>query len=193
MRTCSRARRGTDLKHPRRRHAASLTLAAILVLFAATAASAQPDTYPPMTDGQAGALALRNACKSDIQRFCASELAPGGRILECLRAHGDAISPVCRETAGALRAGGASGLDIPPGAGGPPPPSGRDMPPPGRDMPPWAAMLAARDACMMDAQRFCSHVVPGGGRIIRCLMAQRDAVSRHCRDAMAAARDALGY
>jgi hypothetical protein len=175
------------------RHAALLTLAAILALFTATAALAQPDTYPPMTEGQAGALALRNACKGDIQRFCARELAPGGRILDCLRSHGDAISPVCRETAGALRAGGASGLDVPPGAGGPPPPSGRNIPPPGRDMPPWAAMLAARDACMMDAQRFCSDVVPGGGRIIRCLMAQRDAVSRHCREAMSAARDALGY
>jgi hypothetical protein len=131
--------------------AALLTLAAILALFTATAALAQPDTYPPMTEGQAGALALRNACKGDIQRFCARELAPGGRILDCLRSHGDAISPVCRETAGALRAGGASGLDVPPGAAAAS--SGRNMPPPGatcrRGPRCWP-----RDACMMDAQNF---------------------------------------
>jgi hypothetical protein len=165
--------------------AASLMLAVILTLFTGAAVLAQPDTHSPMTDGQAGALALRNACKNDIQRYCASELAPGGHILDCLRAYGPVISPVCRETVAALKSGAPSGLDMPPAAGGPPPA--------GRDMPPWAAMLAARDACKTDAQRLCSDVVPGGGRIIRCLMEQRGQVSRHCLNALSAARDALGY
>jgi hypothetical protein len=161
---------------PACRRALLLAAAAIAMSLAALPAAAQPGPY--MSDEQAGALALRNDCRPDIQRYCGETVAGGGRILNCLRDYRSVISPVCRQTLDVILRGGPVA---------PPPPAVE----PG--MPPWAAMLAARDACRVDAERLCSQVIPGGGRIIRCLMAQRDKLTPRCREAMSAARDALGY
>ena len=40
---------------------------------------------------------------------------------------------------------------------------------------------AQRTACKADYERYCSGVMPGGGRIIACLNKQRDALSPACR------------
>ena len=40
---------------------------------------------------------------------------------------------------------------------------------------------AQRTACKADYDRYCSGVMPGGGRIIACLNKQRDALSDACR------------
>jgi hypothetical protein len=50
---------------------------------------------------------------------------------------------------------------------------------------------AARDACRHDARRLCRFVLPGGGRIVRCLGAQMDVLSPGCYDAMASLREAI--
>lgn len=61
--------------------------------------------------------------------------------------------------------------------------------PPRYDIP---AVRTAISACNADVAKYCPTVVPGGGRIIRCLAANRDQITPFCRDSILAARSALG-
>jgi hypothetical protein len=45
-----------------------------------------------------------------------------------------------------------------------------------------------RTACRQDAQRLCTGIAPGEGRIVRCLVERGDEVSPVCRSAMAEQR-----
>jgi hypothetical protein len=49
----------------------------------------------------------------------------------------------------------------------------------------------AINACMADQSRLCSDVVPGQGRLVRCLAAQGGRLSQTCASAMQKASDAL--
>jgi hypothetical protein len=55
------------------------------------------------------------------------------------------------------------------------------------------AVRAAASQCQGDIQKFCPNVQPGGGRIVRCLVANKDGVSAQCRDSILKAKAALGY
>jgi uncharacterized protein GlcG (DUF336 family) len=50
---------------------------------------------------------------------------------------------------------------------------------------------AAVNACLSDSARLCANVVPGQGRIVRCLAQQPDQLSTACATAMQKAGDAL--
>jgi hypothetical protein len=45
---------------------------------------------------------------------------------------------------------------------------------------------AVRQACAADLQRFCRDVLPGGGRLLRCLSRHADVVSQPCFQALTA-------
>jgi len=53
------------------------------------------------------------------------------------------------------------------------------------------AVQAAMSACMADRDRLCAYVLPGGGRIVRCLAAKSDQLTPNCHARMEQARDAL--
>jgi hypothetical protein len=48
-----------------------------------------------------------------------------------------------------------------------------------------SALAVLRAGCSADAQKFCSNVAPGGGRIIACLKENKDALSDQCKQAAA--------
>ena len=48
-----------------------------------------------------------------------------------------------------------------------------------------AALAILRAGCSADAQKFCSNVQAGGGRVIACLKANRDSLSDQCKQAAA--------
>jgi hypothetical protein len=52
-------------------------------------------------------------------------------------------------------------------------------------------MRAAINACMADQERLCFDIVPGNGRIVRCLAAQGDRLSVACATALQKASEAL--
>lgn len=55
------------------------------------------------------------------------------------------------------------------------------------------SLRAAWADCAQDRRRLCSHVVPGGGRIVRCLMDKVESAAPQCRrhiDKVLAADDA---
>jgi hypothetical protein len=51
---------------------------------------------------------------------------------------------------------------------------------------PGERLRAVRMACAADYQRFCRDVLPGGGRIIRCLTRHADVLSQPCFQALTA-------
>jgi predicted transcriptional regulator len=53
------------------------------------------------------------------------------------------------------------------------------------------AVQAAMRACAADRDRLCASVIPGNGRIVRCLAAQPAQLSPTCKSAMEQARDNL--
>ena len=50
---------------------------------------------------------------------------------------------------------------------------------------------AAVSACRSDQLRLCADVIPGNGRILRCMAAKSDLLSVACASAMQKASDAL--
>jgi hypothetical protein len=64
-------------------------LASIGIAFAA-----DPPPNPPPGKGDRRALA--EACRADVERFCASVEKGGGRKMMCLRDHASQLSPACR-------------------------------------------------------------------------------------------------
>lgn len=53
------------------------------------------------------------------------------------------------------------------------------------------AVSAAIEACSGDRWRLCGGVIPGGGRIVRCLAANEEHVSQRCQRAMAEVRETI--
>ncbi len=64
-----------------------------------------------------------------------------------------------------------------------------------QSLPPEAtnpAVRAAAAACGPDIRKFCVGVVPGGGRIVRCLVENQSGLSPSCASGLIAAKAALG-
>jgi len=86
----------------------SVRISGLAALFATLVAVGPATAQMNVTASQrATAMALREACGADHDRFCAQVSPGGGRILACLEAHTEALSPTCRAAlpqARALRA-----------------------------------------------------------------------------------------
>jgi hypothetical protein len=82
--------------------ARSVTLAAALLVAGSYVATAQTQAPAgqPAAPQRAGAA---QACKPDIQKFCASVQPGGGRIAACLKDHAADLSADCKKAAAQQR------------------------------------------------------------------------------------------
>ncbi|MGE0062772.1 MAG: cysteine rich repeat-containing protein [Xanthobacteraceae bacterium] len=96
---------------------------------------------------------VQAACKTDIQRRCKNVTPGEGRILYCILAYGDKLTPTCAGTM----------IEV-----------GRDVS--------MAMNDAARtaDACYDDIEKLCPNVPEGEGRIAQCLIDNKPKLASAC-------------
>jgi hypothetical protein len=106
---------------------------------------------------QAAVGKVQAACGDDVRRYC-SEVTPGeARLLLCMQAHEDKISPTCdRALFEASRNLGRIAHQV---------------------------ELAA-DACWNDIEKHCSAIAPGNGNVLQCLAKNKADVSQACQRAV---------
>ena len=100
---------------------------------------------------------LESACAKDIKKYC-KDVTPGeGRLIYCMQAHEDKISPQCTFELEDELTGVQNSLDD---------------------------LKNAISACKAEITGICGKVVPGQGRIAACLLANKSTASKDCADAI---------
>ena len=100
---------------------------------------------------------LEKSCSADIKKYC-STVTPGeGRMIYCMQAHEDKISPGCAFDLQDVALNLQASMD---------------------------ALKDAVNACRADILSVCGKVQPGNGRIAACLIANKTTVSKSCGDAI---------
>ena len=94
------------------------------------------------------------ACEADIKTFCSQVTLGDGRLLACMYAHEDKISPECDVAI----ADAADQLD-------------------------WflSSVREALETCAPDIQKHCADVEAGQGRIYACLRIKKDKIGDDCK------------
>lgn len=145
-----------------------LRLLAMIVLFPlgtgiSSIAYAQTDVMNAILNRLAAGLKqLEASCGADIKKYC-STVTPGeGRILYCLQAHEDKISPACEYDLNELEVQFETTADH---------------------------LRQAVNACQGDIAKLCAKTQPGQGRIAACLAANRTLVSKTCVQAVQTLQD----
>jgi Cysteine rich repeat len=129
-----------------------------LVILSVGSASAQTDITKAIQEKLAAEAAkLENSCADDIKKYC-SDVTPGeGRMIYCMQAHEDKISPKCT-------------FDLEEAA---------------TDVQLSADNLKdAITACHAEIAGVCGTTQPGQGRIAACLIANKSTASKNCVDAL---------
>lgn len=152
---------------------------------AATPAAAPKATTPPQKPTDAQTAAVRNACRSDYEKNCASVPPGGAASLQCLQKSMSKLSPGCQKAVSAVGGGGAGSTPTAATTAAP----AADAPAPAplvlRPMRPREELFVLRSACGADVQTLCGGVAPGGGRIVQCLAVRASSLSPACKDVLA--------
>ena len=132
--------------------------ALLLGVTLSSAVQAQTDGTAAMLQKVTAAIQnLEKSCGKDIRKFCRNVTPGQGRILFCMQAYEDKISPKCafdlRETESNIQTVAAQ-------------------------------LQQATEACGADIAKLCGTTQPGQGRISACLAAQSAAVSPGCAAAV---------
>jgi hypothetical protein len=130
----------------------------LLAVLSTGAASAQTDTGKAIMEKLTARVAkLESVCAKDIRKYC-SNVTPGeGRMIYCMQAYEDKISPKCVFE---LEQAAASVL---------------------------TAADALKDgliACKAEITGVCGKTQPGQGRIAACLLANKSTASAGCTEAI---------
>lgn len=131
-------------------------LATAAVVFAITAtANAQTQLQSKLETRLNAALKkVQTACDEDLRKYC-GEVTPGeGRLLLCLEAHEDKIGTKCDYSLFEASRNLDKALDT---------------------------VADTADACWNDIEKYCANTPEGGGHIIQCLSAKKEALAPTCR------------
>ena len=137
---------------------AKLGILPSLAILSTGSVSAQTDTGKAILEKLTAKVAkLESACAKDIKKYC-SNVTPGeGRMIYCMQAYEDKISPKC---AFELEAAATSVLST------------------------GDALKDAVMACKAEITGVCGKTQPGQGRIAACLLANKSTASRGCAEAI---------
>jgi len=109
--------------------------------------------------GGRAAAAAPAGCQAEVQKFCPTIPAGGGRVLVCLQEHASQLSPDCqKELQGAQRHAEKRRANR-------------------------AAAGAWVSPCTGDIQKLCQGIAAGAGRIAECLGQHQAELSEGCRAA----------
>jgi Golgi apparatus protein 1 len=109
-------------------------------------------TVPSAALAQQTALAAD--CANELKTYCAQVLPGGDRLVACIIAYEDKVSPRCQLTA--YLASGTLGTRM-------------------------KELQALGKICSADILQYCSTVPPGGGRIYDCLKSHKATLNDECR------------
>ncbi|MET0868838.1 MAG: cysteine rich repeat-containing protein [Pseudorhodoplanes sp.] len=139
-------------------HSVAKAGALLLAVTLSSAAQAQTDGTAAILQKMTAAIqSLEKACGNDIKKFCRNVTPGQGRVLFCMQAYEDKISPKC---AFELREAEVNIQTV------------------------TAQLQQATEACRADIAKLCGTTQPGQGRISACLAAQSAAVSQGCSAAV---------
>ena len=105
----------------------------------------------------AGIKKLESSCGGDIKKYCRTVTPGEGRILHCMQAHEDKISPGCAFVLNEVALQAQTTADH---------------------------LREAVNACRGDIDKLCAKTQPGQGRIAACLAANKASVSKDCVEAV---------
>jgi Cysteine rich repeat len=100
---------------------------------------------------------LENSCGEDIKKFCSTVTPGGGRIVYCMEAYEDKISPKCAYELDEVEVDLQTTSD---------------------------QLKEAVRACQSDITKLCGQTAPGQGRIAACLAANKASVTQICVEAV---------
>ena len=137
---------------------ARLGVLPLLFILSVGSASAQTNLGKTIVEKLTAKITnLEKACASDIKKYCRSVTPGEGRMIYCMQAHEDKISPKCAfelgETSGSVQA--TSDL-----------------------------LKDGAIACKAEITGVCGKTQPGQGRIAACLIANKSTASKGCADAI---------
>jgi Golgi apparatus protein 1 len=136
----------------------TLGLSSLLAILSVGAASAQADLGKALLEKLTARVAkLESACASDIKKYCKTVTPGEGRMIYCMEAHEDKISPKCTFELGEAATGVQTAAD---------------------------ALKDAVIACKAEISGVCGKTLPGQGRIAACLLSNKSTASAGCVDAI---------
>jgi hypothetical protein len=137
---------------------AKLGILPLLAILSTGSVSAQTDVGKTILEKlKAKAAKLESVCAKDIKKFC-SNVTPGeGRMIYCMQAYEDKISPKCVFELEATATSVLTTAD---------------------------ALKDAVIACKGEITGVCGKTPPGQGRIAACLLANKSTASSGCAEAI---------
>jgi hypothetical protein len=96
----------------------------------------------------------KNACKDDAKKFCAGIRGGRGRIWSCLKQNEAALTPACQVHLQQMK----ERLE--------------------------KKKEQVTSACYEDKEKFCKDVLPGDGRIARCMQEHREQLTPACQETL---------
>ena len=130
----------------------------LLAIFSIGSVSAQTDTGKAILEKLTAKVAkLESACAKDIKKYCRNVTPGEGRMIYCMQAYEDKISPKCVFELEEAATSVLSAAD---------------------------ALKEGVIACKAEITGVCGKIQPGQGRIAACLLANKSTASTGCADAI---------